>query len=175
MLFSFCLYLRPKIRNRKSTPAPFTRAHRRHPGDTALWAAVPGKAQPEAGGLSTDHAQTSQQTPAACAVRAGPSALRARGPTGSSRSRGRCRAPRASLRGDGDPGHWCRGPPWDGHVGGHPLAPLCRQALQALRVEAVEVEPAGQGQAGVPPVGTPGCGGALPGAGARGDPVLPHG
>lgn len=53
------------------------------------------------------------------------------------------RAPRASLGGDGDPGRWSWGPPWNGHLGGCLLAPLCRQALQALCVEAVEVEPEG--------------------------------
>ena len=51
----------------------------------------------------------------------------------------------ASLRSDGDPGRWSWGPPRAGHWGGRGLlAPLCRQALQPLCVEAVEVEPAGE-------------------------------
>ena len=67
----------------------------------------------------------------------------------------------ASLGGDGNPGRRCRGAPWDGHLGRCLLAPLCRQTLQALRVEAIEVKSAGGEGLGSC---TPRCRGALPGA-----------
>lgn len=54
--------------------------------------------------------------------------------------------PRASLGRDSDPGCWCGDSTRGRQLGGSLLAPLCRQAFQALRVEAVEVQPAGWGR-----------------------------
>ena len=54
-----------------------------------------------------------------------------------------------SLRGHGHPGRGGGRPPRAGHGGCCLLAPFCREALQSLRVEAVEVQPVGEA-GGVP-------------------------